>query len=115
MRRHGRRRASGVSLGSSAERRYDAHLLEYLQQVQFVPVFDEHAVRDAPDVDGAHLYRMTARRDAHEVAGVGPAVDEATYHAVTGDHQVLHGGAQVRQGSEELGPELSVRLTAVGN
>ena len=49
------------------------------------------------------------------VAGVGAAVDEAAHHAVTGDHQVLHGGAQIGQCGEERGPELAVRLAAVGD
>lgn len=46
---------------------------------------------------------------------MGTSVDEAANHAIAGDHQVLHGDAHVRQGGEEHGPELAVRLPSVGD
>ena len=100
---------------ATAERRQGADLLEHLHQVQLVPVLDEHAVLDAPDVDAAHLDRFAAGGDAHQVSGVGAAVDEAAHDAVTGDHQVLHRDAHVGQGGEERGPELAVGLASVGD
>src|SRR3954467_8788657 len=104
-----------VCRGASAEtqRRQDADLLEDLEEVQLVPVLDEHAVRDPPDVDAPHLHRPAAGGDAQKVAGGGAAVHEAADDPVARDDEVLQGGAEVGQAGEEGGPELPVGLAAV--
>src|SRR6202035_2484445 len=78
--------------------RQSAHLRKHLQRVQFVPMFGEHAVFHAPDIDGPHLDSPPGARDAHELAAVRPSIDEAADDTVTGDNDVLGGRRHVRQG-----------------
>jgi hypothetical protein len=80
-----------------------------------VPVFDEYAVGDAPDVDAAHLDGPAVGRNSEQVAGVCSAVGEAADDAVTGDDQVVHGYLDVGKAREERGPELAVGLASVGD
>ncbi len=60
---------SGVELGGG-EGGYGADLLEELEGVEFVPMLDQLAVGDAPDVDRVQLDLGPTRWDAEELAGV---------------------------------------------
>ena len=50
-----------------AANRHSCPLLEHFEQVELVPVFDEHAVVYAPDVNRAHFHRVAARGDSHQL------------------------------------------------
>ena len=67
-----------------------ADLLEYFQQIKFVPVFYELSVRDAPDVDASHLDRCTVGPVAHEWLAKGSVVGEAGADAIALFDHVLH-------------------------
>src|SRR6516165_739280 len=66
-----------------------ADLLEHLERVEFVPVLEEQAVADAPDVDRVHFNLRAAGRHAEERPGVPAAVRvAANYGALDGDDVV---------------------------
>ena len=57
--------------------------------------------------------RRPVARNAHEVADMRAAVDEAADHTVTRDDEILHGRGQIRQCREESGPKPPVGLPSV--
>src|SRR5262249_11842613 len=84
-----------LSLRLSHGRRAD--LLEYLQEIQFVPVFDKLPVLDAPDVDAAHLDRCTIGPITHERLAKGSVVSEAGADAIALFDHVIHDNFRVRK------------------
>src|SRR5262245_43596863 len=81
---------SDSSLFVRLSHRRCADLLEYFQQIQFVPVFYELPVLDAPDVDTPHLNCCTIGPVAHEWLAKGSVVGEAGADAIARFDQVLH-------------------------
>jgi hypothetical protein len=77
----------GVLLVSELERGNHADLLEDVEQIELVPVLDELAVLDPPDVDGTHLDPVPCRRYSPEGTVVGASVGESPDDPVSRDHQ----------------------------
>ena len=44
---------------------------------------------------------------------MGSAVGEACGHAISCNHQILHGRREIRQGGKERGPKFPVGLAAI--
>jgi hypothetical protein len=92
--------------------------LEHLHEVELVPVLDDHAVLDAPDVDAAYLDGFAGGGDAHQVSGVGAALLSG---GVSGRHPVgaievaagRHADSRRRTSSSSRAERLDLREHAV--
>ncbi len=84
-----------------------ADLHEDVERVQLVPVLDEAAVLDAPDIDAAHRERLATWRTAQELTEMGALVGVSANRVtpVGGGEHGLGRDVQVGHGAQEMGEE----------